>query len=54
MDNVFTLLLVSTFSMDFPHTLPGSDHHLPFAAFPRSREWLTAKIPGITTICGVG
>lgn len=48
------VLLLTTVSIGFFHTIMGPDHYLPFTAMSRSRRWSLRKTALITLLCGIG
>jgi len=48
------ILLFSSFSVGFIHTLMGPDHYIPFIAMSKARQWSIPKTVTITTVCGIG
>jgi sulfite exporter TauE/SafE len=48
------LLLLTTASIGFFHTLLGPDHYLPFIAMSKSGRWSLRKTILVTTMCGIG
>lgn len=48
-----SVLLATAVSIGFVHTLIGIDHSLPFVVLGRARQWSTAKVLGITAVCGL-
>src|SRR3989338_5390491 len=53
MTNSFLILLVSTLSIGFIHSL-APDHWLPFAMLAKARKWPRGKLMLITFISGIG
>lgn len=49
-----TLLLVTSLSIGFFHTLMGPDHYLPFIMLSRAQKWSYPKTMAITVLCGIG
>lgn len=49
-----SLLLVTTLSIAFIHTLAGPDHYLPFIVMAKAREWSVKKTIWFTVLCGIG
>jgi nickel/cobalt exporter len=54
MTNEFTLLLLTSVSLAFFHTLTGPDHYLPFIVISKARKWSIAKTSWFTVLCGLG
>ncbi len=54
MTNEFLLLLITTVSIAFLHTLTGPDHYLPFIVISRAKKWTTQKTIWFTALCGLG
>lgn len=54
MTNDFFILLLTTVSVGFIHTLAGPDHYLPFIALARAGNWSKMKTFIITLFCGLG
>ncbi len=49
-----SLLLATTLSLAFFHTLAGPDHYLPFIVISKARNWSTKKTFWFTVLCGLG
>jgi len=49
-----TILLITTLSIAFFHTLTGPDHYLPFIVIGKSRNWNIRKTMLFTILCGLG
>lgn len=49
-----TILLITTISIAFIHTLAGPDHYLPFVVIAKARNWSTQKTVWFTALCGLG
>jgi len=49
-----SLLLVTTLSLAFFHTLAGPDHYLPFIVISKARNWSMKKTFWFTVLCGLG
>ncbi|MGK5093967.1 sulfite exporter TauE/SafE family protein [Deltaproteobacteria bacterium TL4] len=49
-----SLLIVSSASIAFFHTLLGPDHYIPFIAMSQSGKWSLPKTIRITLFCGLG
>jgi nickel/cobalt transporter (NicO) family protein len=49
-----SLLLVTTLSIAFIHTLAGPDHYLPFIIMAKARDWSVRKTVWFTVLCGIG
>jgi ABC-type nickel/cobalt efflux system permease component RcnA len=54
MDQSFLILLATTISVAFIHTLIGPDHYVPFIALSKARNWSMPKTIAITATCGLG
>jgi sulfite exporter TauE/SafE len=52
-DNL-TVLLITTISVGFLHTLMGPDHYVPFIVMSQSGKWSYKKTFFITILCGLG
>jgi sulfite exporter TauE/SafE len=50
----FSLLLTTTASLAFLHTLTGPDHYLPFIVISKARNWKLSKTIWFTALCGLG
>ena len=48
------LLLITTISIAFIHTLTGPDHYLPFIVIAKAKKWSLTKTAWFTALCGVG
>ena len=48
------LLVVSSATLGFVHTLLGPDHYLPFIVLSKARKWSNNKTMWITFISGIG
>jgi sulfite exporter TauE/SafE len=48
------ILIATTVTIAFLHTLVGVDHSLPFVVLGRARSWSLRKVMVITAVCGVG
>ena len=48
------LLLITTISIAFVHTIVGPDHYLPFIVMAKARKWSHFKTAWITFLCGLG
>lgn len=48
------ILLGTSASIAFFHTLLGPDHYLPFIMMSRSGKWSTSKTVWVTILCGAG
>lgn len=48
------ILLMTSVSIGFIHTLIGVDHALPFVALGKARSWSLTKTLLITAVCGLG
>ena len=49
-----TVLLITSASIAFIHTITGPDHYLPFVMIGKARGWSLTRTAGITFLCGVG
>ncbi len=49
-----SLLLITTISIAFIHTIAGPDHYLPFIVMAKARKWSHFKTSWITFLCGIG
>ncbi len=54
MNNELSILLVTSASLGFIHTVLGVDHYIPFIALSKSLNWSKIKTIVITTLCGIG
>ena len=54
MTNELFLLLITSVSLAFIHTLAGPDHYLPFIVISKARNWSLAKTYWFTFLCGLG
>jgi len=48
------LLLITTVSIAFIHTLAGPDHYLPFIVIAKAKKWSLTKTAWFTALCGIG
>jgi nickel/cobalt transporter (NicO) family protein len=48
------LLLLTTVSIAFIHTLTGPDHYLPFIVIAKAKNWSVRKTAWFTALCGLG
>ncbi|MEI6765156.1 MAG: hypothetical protein WCM76_05905 [Bacteroidota bacterium] len=48
------LLLTTTISIAFIHTLIGPDHYLPFIVIAKAKKWSLSKTAWFTALCGIG
>jgi nickel/cobalt transporter (NicO) family protein len=48
------LLIITTVSIAFIHTLTGPDHYLPFIVIAKAKKWSLTKTAWFTALCGVG
>lgn len=48
------LLLTTTISIAFIHTLIGPDHYLPFIVIAKAKKWKMSKTAWFTALCGLG
>ena len=53
MSDSLVILLITTASVSFLHTVMGPDHYLPFIVMSRSGKWPHKKTFLVTTICGL-
>ncbi len=51
--NELTVLIISSVSIGFFHTLFGPDHYLPFIVMAEARKWSILKVTVITVIAGL-
>lgn len=49
-----SILLISSLSIGFIHTLLGPDHYVPFIVLAKSRQWSMLKTTVVTLLCGIG
>jgi len=54
MPESLTVLLLTTGSIGFFHTVMGPDHYLPLIVMSRSGQWSPKKTVMITLLCGMG
>ena len=54
MTDSLIILLVTTGSIGFFHTIMGPDHYLPFIVMSRSGKWSYRKTIVVTVLCGFG
>jgi sulfite exporter TauE/SafE len=54
MSESLVVLLLTTGSIGFLHTIMGPDHYLPFIVMSRSGKWSYKKTIWITILCGFG
>lgn len=54
MSSELSILLITTITIAFVHTLAGPDHYLPFIVMAKARNWSYAKTAWITFLCGLG
>jgi nickel/cobalt transporter (NicO) family protein len=54
MTHELSLLLITTVSIAFIHTLTGPDHYLPFIVIAKAKKWSITKTAWFTTLCGLG
>jgi hypothetical protein len=52
MSDSLTILLLTTGSLGFFHTIMGPDHYLPFIVMSRSGKWSNKKTIWVTILCG--
>ncbi|MDD3877172.1 MAG: hypothetical protein PHT69_11155 [Bacteroidales bacterium] len=48
------ILIITTVSLAFIHTLTGPDHYLPFVVISKARNWTMKKTIWFTVLCGLG
>ncbi|MGB3008647.1 MAG: hypothetical protein WBC06_19180 [Chitinophagaceae bacterium] len=48
------VLLLTTVSIAFIHTLTGPDHYLPFIVIAKAKNWSVRKTVLFTVLCGLG
>jgi len=48
------LLLITTASIAFFHTITGPDHYLPFIVIAKAKKWSLTRTVWFTALCGVG
>lgn len=48
------ILLTTSATIGFVHTILGPDHYLPFIVISKARNWSAVKTGVITLICGLG
>lgn len=54
MSSELFLLIITTVSIAFVHTLTGPDHYLPFIVISKAKKWTLPKTAWFTTLCGLG
>lgn len=54
MSDSLAILLLTTGSIGFFHTIMGPDHYLPFIVMSRSGHWSFQKTIWVTILCGFG
>ncbi|MDD3322901.1 MAG: hypothetical protein PHS59_15790 [Paludibacter sp.] len=54
MSSEIFILLLTTASIAFMHTILGPDHYLPFIVLSKARKWNKIKTIWITIVCGIG
>ncbi len=54
MSHEVIILLVTTISVAFIHTLAGPDHYLPFIVIAKAKKWPVRKTVLFTIVCGLG
>ncbi|MFH0866425.1 MAG: hypothetical protein V1904_09520 [Bacteroidota bacterium] len=54
MTQELSLLLITTVSIAFIHTLTGPDHYLPFIVIAKAKKWSLTKTAWFTALCGIG
>lgn len=50
----FRLLLTTTITIAFIHTLIGIDHYIPFVALSKTNGWSMKKTMLVVSLCGIG
>ncbi len=48
------ILVLTSFSIGFIHTLIGPDHYLPFVLLGKARNWTIQRTLTLTFLCGIG
>lgn len=54
MNQELLVLLLTTISIAFIHTLTGPDHYLPFIVIAKAKKWSAKKTVLFTALCGLG
>jgi nickel/cobalt transporter (NicO) family protein len=54
MTGELSILLITTISLAFFHTISGPDHYLPFIMISKARKWNLRKTITFTAVCGLG
>lgn len=54
MTQELSLLIITTVSIAFIHTLTGPDHYLPFIVIAKAKNWSIKKTALFTALCGFG
>jgi sulfite exporter TauE/SafE len=54
MNQELWILIATSASLGFFHTLLGPDHYLPFIVMSKARKWSPFKTSWITVLCGLG
>ncbi len=54
MNTTLSVLMLTSVSIGFLHTLFGPDHYVPFIVMSKARKWSHAKTALITILCGIG
>ena len=54
MSQELILLLITTVSIGFLHTITGPDHYLPFIVIAKAKKWSVRKTVSFTALCGLG
>jgi nickel/cobalt transporter (NicO) family protein len=49
-----SVLLITSFSIAFFHTILGPDHYIPFIALSKTKQWSLKKLLVFTVLCGMG
>lgn len=54
MTQELSILLLTTVSIAFIHTITGPDHYLPFTVIAKAKNWSRTKTIWFTALCGLG
>lgn len=54
MTQELSILLVTTISIAFLHTITGPDHYVPFTVIAKAKNWSRNKTIWFTALCGLG
>lgn len=54
MTSELSLLVLTSASVAFIHTLTGPDHYLPFIVISKAKKWSIKKTAWFTVLCGLG